>query len=67
MYYPDNMGRIVDEDIATVNEQFRRRGFSYTGKKIPELDVLLHTLGGSPDAAYMIAQSVRSFRLVSIF
>ena len=35
MYYPDNMGRIVDEDIATVYEQFRRRGFSYTGKKIP--------------------------------
>lgn len=61
MYYPDNMGRIVDEDIATVYEQFRRRGFSYTGKKIPELDVLLNTLGGSPDAAYMIAQSVRSF------
>jgi hypothetical protein len=41
MYYPDNIGRIVDEDIAAVYEQFRRRGFSYTGKKIPELDVLL--------------------------
>jgi Serine dehydrogenase proteinase len=61
MYYPDNMGKIVDEDITTVYEQFRRRGFSYTGKKIPELDVLLHTLGGSPDAAYMIGQSIRSF------
>jgi outer membrane receptor for Fe3+-dicitrate len=35
MYYPDIMGRIVDDDIATVYEQFRRRGFSYTGKKIP--------------------------------
>ena len=33
MYYPDNMGRIVDEDIATVYEQFRRRGFSYTEKR----------------------------------
>ena len=61
MYYPDNMGKIVDEDITTVYEQFRRRGFSYKGEKIPELDVILHTLGGSPDAAYIIAQSIRSF------
>ena len=61
IYYPDSMGRMVDEDITTVYEQFRRRGFSHVGKKIPELDVLLHTLGGSPDAAYLIAQTLRSF------
>jgi hypothetical protein len=61
VYYPDNYGQILDDDTETLFDQFRNRGFDRNNNTIEELDVLLHTLGGSPDAAYMMARTIRSF------
>lgn len=61
MYYPDDMGQMTDEDMASLYDEFRRRGFSRDMKKIKTLDVILHTLRGKADTGYMLAQILRSF------
>ncbi|SRR5579885_1808662 len=62
LYYPDKPdANIENYELSRIYNEFRRRGFNRDDKKIPYLDVVFHTLGGNPDAGYMIAQVIRSF------
>jgi hypothetical protein len=60
LYYPDEDGMVVDIDIRDIYDEFRRRGL-HTLAKIESIDVLIHTYGGSPNAAYRIGQVIRDF------
>jgi hypothetical protein len=48
------------EDVKDLYSEFRRRAWT-RDKLRPSLDVLLHTFGGNPTAAYRIAQLIRDF------
>ena len=61
MYYPDNMGEMTHDDMQSLDDEFRRRGFRRVTGKIKQLDVILHTLGGQADIGYMLAQILRDF------
>ena len=58
LYYPESFGLINTEDISDVYDELRR-GLGTTKRE--KIDVLLHTYGGDPGAAYRIVQSIRSF------
>lgn len=60
MYYPDVGGMIMHFDVRDINDEFRRRGW-HKNQMIGELDVLLHTYGGEPNASYRIGQVIRDF------
>jgi hypothetical protein len=60
VYYHEPDGSIVRQDSGNIYEEFRARNWSRTRMR-PRIDVLLHTLGGNPDAAYKVAQGVRDF------
>lgn len=54
LYYPDNGGEIKISDISRINDELR--------SSIPsnnDIDILLHTDGGDPNAAYRIIQHIR--------
>lgn len=58
MYYCDVEGEITDYDVQIVfNELMKSFGFN----KIRELDVLIHTRGGNPNASYLLIQTIRKF------
>lgn len=57
MYYPPG-ARITEFDIRDVYKELRAGGATKENK-IPKLDLLLHTYGGDPVAAYRIAQLLR--------
>jgi hypothetical protein len=59
LYYPEQ-GTIIEDDARDVYEEFRRCGWSRERPR-QKLDVLIHSLGGVPDAAYRVAQVVRDF------
>ena len=60
LYYPDGDGTIKEEDIEDIYGEFRRRGWVRNSDPC-SLDVLFHTFGGDPIAAYRIAQIIRDF------
>ncbi len=60
LYYPDG-GSMREADVEAIYGEFRRLGYSKETKMINELDVLIHTAGGSPQAGYMAAQVLRRF------
>jgi hypothetical protein len=60
MYYPSGYGTMSQADMPYTYSELRDGGFSREGK-IDKLDVLLHTYGGDPVAAYRLAQLVRDF------
>jgi hypothetical protein len=60
MYYPESDGTIVESDIRDIHDEFRARGWS-RGRIDEELDVVLHTWGGDPNAAYRVSQVIRDF------
>lgn len=60
LYYPDHYTDITDDDIEDIDSEFRRIGCT-EDNKIEDLDVFLHTYGGDPDSAYLIAQVIRYF------
>jgi len=60
MYYPNEHGMILDLDVRDIYDEFRRRQW-HTNRMVNELDVLLHTYGGNPNAAYRIGQVIRDF------
>ena len=66
LYYPDAYGEIREEDIKDIYDEFRRGGHSKVAQ-LENLDVLLHTYGGDPIAAYRIAQVIRSFSRHVVF
>ena len=59
MYYP-NEAEIAIEDVRTLYRLFRQAGIT-SQDPLPALSVILHTLGGNPDASYRLAQLVRDF------
>jgi nitroreductase len=58
LYYHENGGEIRDDNVTDIFNAFLQNGFSRE-KPINDLDVLLHTIGGSPHSGYMIAQAIR--------
>jgi len=58
MFYP-HAASITELDIADTYQELRRGGCSKENR-LPELDLLIHTAGGDPVAAYRIAQLIRS-------
>jgi hypothetical protein len=60
MYYPSGYGAMSQADMVYTYSELREGGFSKE-EKIDKLDVLLHTYGGDPVAAYRLAQLVRDF------
>lgn len=60
MYYPERGGSVYQDDKKTLYDEFRRRKLDPSDEKF-KLDIILHTTGGSPDAAYILAKIVREF------
>ncbi len=60
LYYPGPYGRMLQEDVQYCHQAFRDAGVVHE-KPMKECDVLVHTLGGDPTAAYAIAQCIRNF------
>jgi len=58
MYYPLG-AHITELDISDTYNELRKSGYTKE-TPLPELDLLIHTSGGDPVAAYRIAQVVRS-------
>ena len=59
MYYPDEAS-IEVEDIAILYQHLRRNGLT-PDSRLPNLNVVLHTLGGDANASYRLAQLLRDF------
>jgi len=57
MYYPPG-GSILELDIEQIYDELKD---NIGAEKLDDLDLLLHTLGGSPDAAYLITQILHDF------
>lgn len=60
LYYPDDEGTVVDDDVEDIYNELRASGLS-PDEKIKELDIILHTTGGHPNPAYAIAQILHDF------
>ena len=59
MYYPDEA--VIDvEDVAVLYQHLRHHGLS-PDSPLPNLSVVLHTLGGDANASYRLAQLLRDF------
>lgn len=54
LYYPDNDGEIKVSDISKIDNEIRSFRTSNS-----DIDILLHTDGGDPNAAYRIIQHIR--------
>jgi hypothetical protein len=50
----------LQDDVASCYHVFRQAGIDVSAP-LPELDVLIHTFGGDPVAAYRLAQVIRDF------
>ena len=57
MYYPET-SYMTEPDVRDAYDELRRGGCTKEAP-IPELDLLIHTNGGDPLAAYRIAQTIR--------
>ncbi len=62
LFYNDEYAEpdISEKDIEIINKEFRKSGYT-RNNKIEDLDILLHTHGGDPDSAYLIAQVIRDY------
>jgi hypothetical protein len=58
LFYPDGGARVLEWDIRDAYSELRT--VATQEAPIPKLDLLIHTNGGDPVAAYRIAQTVRS-------
>jgi len=60
MYYYELAGRILDDDVKDVYDEFRRRG--WTRDQIHDsLEVVIHCYGGDADASYRVGQILHDF------
>lgn len=57
LYYPEEDGDVDIDDISDIDNELRR---CFGTSTVDEIDILIHTNGGSPDAAYRIIQHIRS-------
>lgn len=60
LYYPGVYGTMMQPDMPYTYSELREGGFSKESK-VEKLDVLIHTYGGDPVAAYRLAQMIRDF------
>lgn len=60
LYYPGAYGTMMQPDMRYAYTELRGGGFSRENK-IEKLDVLMHTYGGDPVAAYRLAQMIADF------
>ncbi len=60
LYYPGVYGTMMQPDMRYAYTELREGGFSRE-QKIEKLDVLIHTYGGDPVAAYRLAQMIADF------
>lgn len=60
MFYPDDDLEIEEEQIEQLHALLRSRGLRKS-TPLDALDVLVHTRGGDPTAAYRLAQVIRNF------
>lgn len=60
MYYPEDMGQIHDDDVEEIQKEFRRNNLKWKEEKL-DLDILLHTYGGDPNAAYLLIQAIHDY------
>ena len=58
MYYCDVDGEISDYDVEII---FERLTEAFCFSMVEELDVLIHTRGGNPNASYLLVQTIRKF------
>ncbi len=56
LYYPEEFGSIKRDDISDVYDELDT---GLVGARVQELDLLLHTYGGDPNASYRIIQAIR--------
>jgi len=61
MYYPSPGSEISEADIKDIREEFHKNKIVWGKEKLKQLNVLIHTYGGSPGVAYKIAQLLRDF------
>lgn len=66
MYYYETGGRISDEDVRDIYDEFRRRGWS-RDEIHDDLDVLIHCYGGNADASYRVGQILHDFAKNMVF
>ena len=60
LYYPGPYGTMMQPDMRYTYSELRAGGFSRE-EKIEKLDVLIHTYGGDPVAAYRLVQMIADF------
>jgi hypothetical protein len=60
LYYPDYSGLMSNPDVDYCYRVLREGGLD-TRNKVSKLDVLVHTFGGDPTAAYRLAKCIRYF------
>lgn len=60
LYYDDYSGVMSGEDVRYCYKVMRSSGLSVE-EPLPDLDVLVHTSGGDPTAAYRLAKCIRHF------
>ncbi len=65
LYYDDS-GWMDHTDVKDIYEEFQNRNWS-RDEPHANLDVLIHTLGGDPNAGYRIAQVIRDFASNVVF
>ena len=58
LYYPGGMGTMNVSDVADCYQAFRNSGVTPEAP-LSNCDVLLHTYGGDPTAAYQLAELIR--------
>ena len=58
LYYPGPYGNMLEEDVRYCYQAFRNLNITIE-ERLQECDVLIHTLGGDPIAAYKLGQVVR--------
>lgn len=56
LYYPEEFGSINRDDISDAYDELDN---GLRGVRVQELDLLLHTYGGDPNASYRIIQAIR--------
>lgn len=66
LYYDENEGWMDHTDVEDIYNEFRNRNWS-RDEPHANLDVLIHTLGGDPNAGYRIAQAIRDFASKVVF
>jgi len=60
LYYPGPYGQMIENDVRDCYQAFRSSGI-IAEKPLPNCDVLIHTFGGDPTAAYRLGQAIRDF------